>query len=304
MKIIKTLLCALMLLSLLPLSGCAAWAEETRVVASFYPVYILAQNVLSDVPGVTLSCMTAPATGCLHDYQLLTGDMRSLSGAGALLINGAGMEGFLPQITDQFPQLPVIDCSLGVTLLPNEAQEEDHDHKEDHDHGEWNAHIWLDPQNAILMVENMRAGLAALIPEQAGKINENAAAYAARLNSLDQELAAEIALLPRKEIVTFHEAFPYFARAYGLNVVAVVALEPDEPVSPHLLSHVAQAVLEAGCPPLFAEPQYENAALKAISQETNAPVFELDPLVTGNGEIDAYEAGMRKNLAVLKEALQ
>ena len=78
------------------LSGSCVLAEDVNIVASFYPVYIFAQNILKDIPGVSLSCMTAPSTGCLHDYQLLTGDMRLLARADALLINGAGMESFLP----------------------------------------------------------------------------------------------------------------------------------------------------------------------------------------------------------------
>ncbi|MBQ6959870.1 MAG: zinc ABC transporter substrate-binding protein [Clostridia bacterium] len=291
------LLLALLLLSL---SGCGAVAEDISVMATFYPVYVLAENVLDGVEGVTLSSMTPPSTGCLHDYQLLTSDMRALAKAQALLINGAGMEAFLPDVTGQFPGLTVIDCSMGVELI---AEEEDGEGDHDHDHGEFNAHIWLAPENAIQMVKNLRDGLSALLPCQAERIAANAEAYIERLTALDAELRAAIEPLPRKEIVTFHEAFPYFARAYGLEVKAVVALEPDEPVSPRMLKEVIQKVRAAGNPPLFSEPQYESAALRTVAQETGAPVYELDPLVTGDGAKTAYEDVMRKNLQVLLEAL-
>ena len=299
MKKACTLLLALLLLSL---SGCGAAAEDISVMATFYPVYVLAENVLDGVEGVSLSSMTPPSTGCLHDYQLLTSDMRALAKAKALLINGAGMEAFLDDVTGQFPNLTVIDCSLGVDLIAEEEDEEaDHDH--DHDHGEYNAHIWLAPENAVQMVKNLRDGLSALLPDQAERIAANADAYIARLSALDAELRAAIEPLPRKEIVTFHEAFPYFARAYGLEVAAVVALEPDEPVSPRMLKEVIEKVKAAGNPPLFSEPQYENAALRTVAMETGAPVYELDPLVTGDGAKTAYEDVMRKNLQVLLEAL-
>ena len=305
MKKCRLLLCLLLVLSLMPLCGCSAGGEEITVVASFYPVYILAQNVVKDVENLTLTCMTAPATGCLHDYQLLTSDMRALSGARAFLINGAGMESFLPDVMAQFPALPIIDCSQHVPLIADDDDAPEEAEENGHHHGEgWNAHIWLDPQNAILMVENIRDGLAALLPEQAEKISQNAAAYTAELEKLDQELRGAIALLPQRQIVTFHEAFSYFAKAYGLQVVAVVTLEPEEPLSPKMLKHVVQAVQEAGCPPLFSEPQYENAALKTISEETGAKIYELDPLVTGDGAWTAYQDGMRKNLEVLQSALQ
>ena len=284
-------------LLLLPLAGCGAQAEDISVMATFYPVYVLAQNVLNGVEGVTLSSMTPPSTGCLHDYQLLTSDMRALGKARALLINGAGMESFLPDVQSQFPDLQIVDCSQGVELL-----EEEHP-GEDHDHGAYNAHIWLSPRNAVQMVYNLRDGLRRLLPEKAEKIAANAEEYAARLLALDAELAQAISALPRKKIVTFHEAFPYFAKAYGLEVAAVVALEPDEPISPRMLKQVIETVREAGNPPLFSEPQYENTALRTVAQETGAPVYELDPLVTGDGEMTAYEDTMRKNLTVLQEAL-
>ncbi|MBQ6803515.1 MAG: zinc ABC transporter substrate-binding protein, partial [Clostridia bacterium] len=169
--------------------------------------------------------------------------------------------------------------------------------------GEFNAHIWLDPENAVMMVENLVSALSGILPGQAEKIQQNGSAYIARLKTLDEELAAAIAPLPRKTIVTFHEAFPYFARAYRLEVAAVVALEPDEPISPRMLSQVVEAVKNAGNPPLFTEPQYDSAALTAIQQETGAAVFELDPMVTGDGALTAYEDTMRKNLSVLQAAL-
>lgn len=298
----KTFIVLLVLL-LLSLSGCGAAAEDVSVMATFYPVYILAENVLDGVEGVSLSSMTPPSTGCLHDYQLLTSDMRSLAKAQALLINGAGMESFLSDVTGQFPKLTVIDCSVGVNLIAEDEEDEEEEHDHGHDHGEYNAHIWLAPENAIQMVKNLRDGLSALLPGQAERIAQNAEAYIARLSALDAELRAAIEPLPRKEIVTFHEAFPYFARAYGLEVKAVVALEPDEPVSPRMLKEVIAKVKAAGNPPLFSEPQYESAALRTVAQETGAPVYELDPLVTGDGAKTAYEDVMRKNLAVLLEAL-
>ena len=295
MKKAFALLLALLVVSL---SGCGAVAEDVDLMATFYPVYILAENVLDGVEGVTLSSMTPPSTGCLHDYQLLTSDMRALAKCSALLINGAGMETFLPDVTGQFPDLTVIDCSQGVELL---TEEEDHGH--DHEQAAYNAHIWLDPENAVQMVRNLRDGLSALLPDQKDRIAENAEAYIAKLSALDEELRAAVEPLPRKQIVTFHEAFPYFARAYGLEVAAVVALEPDEPISPRMLKQVIEKVRAAGNPPLFSEPQYENTALRTVAQETGATVYELDPLVTGDGAKTAYEDVMRKNLTVLLTAL-
>lgn len=271
----------------------AGQTEEKRIVASFYPVYVLARNLTDGLPGVTLTCMTAPTAGCLHDYQLLTGDMAALSEADAFLINGAGMESFLDTITDVFPDLPVIDCSREITLIREGAE----------DGLEYNAHIWLAPKNAVVMVRNMAAGLSALLPELADAITANADSYTARLEALDSEISGLLAGLEKRDIVTFHAAFPYFAQAYDLNVVCVVALEPDEPVSPKMLSQIVKTIRGSGCPPLFSEPQYQSAALTSVAGETGAPVYELDPVVTGDGAKDSYERIMLQNAQTLVKAL-
>ena len=153
------------------------------------------------------------------------------------------------------------------------------------------------------MTAHIAREMAALMPDQAQRIEENAEAYSQKLEALDQELREELSGLENRDIVTFHEAFPYFAKAYDLNVVAVLALEPDEALTPQMLKTLVEKVKEAGLPPLFTEPQFEDRAAKAVAQETGAKIYELDPIVTGDGQPDAYETGMRKNAQALIEAL-
>ncbi len=284
--------------------ACPALADnEKTIVTSFYPIYGFAKNLLSGVEGVTIVNLAAPDAGCLHDYQLLTGDMRTLAGAWALLINGAGMESFLPDIVGQFPDLPVVDASNGIALLSD--HEEGHDHDHDHD-AEVNAHIWLDANNAKQMVSNLATGLIGVLPEHESKILANRDAYIAKLDVLNQTIAEGLQNVSRKEIVTFHEAFPYFANAYGLTVAAVVNREPGEALTPNQLKNLVNTVKELNLPPLFIEPQYPDLAAQTLSKETGAPVYTLDPLVTGpldEGALTAYEDGMLNNLHTLQEAL-
>ncbi len=301
---------AMILSLMLTLSAfaCAqAAAEPFHIVTSFYPLYIFALNILKDVPGIELQNLTHPTTGCLHDYQLLAADMRTLSNADALIINGGGMESFLDPVREQFRALTIIDTSVGITLIPaddpeHEEGETEEEHKA-HDHGEFNAHIWLDPGNAIQMVTTMAQALGGLLPQHAQLISVNLSDYVTRLTALDEELTMRLSALKRRDIVTFHEAFPYFAGAYGLNVVAVLALEPDQALTPQMLTVLVEKVKAADLPPLFTEPQYEDRAARAVALETGARIYELDPIVTGDGSPDAYEVGMRKNAQVLIEAL-
>ena len=292
----KTIALFLTLIYLITVSaaGPALAADQLNIVASFYPIYILAMNVFDGIEAVSLSCMTAPDTGCLHDYQLLASDMMTLSRADVLLICGAGMESYLPGVTAQFPSLQIIDCSEGIDLIPSD----------DEDEGEFNAHTWLDVQNAVSIVRTIAEAACGICPEEADAIRANADKYTARLITLDTEMKESLAPVAGKAIVTFHEAFPYFARAYGLEIVAVINEEHEDTIAPSALAAVINAVREAGNPPLFTEPQYSAQAAITVSMETGAKIYELDPLVTGDMQKDAYEIGMLRNAEALLHAFE
>lgn len=296
----KTLALALALITLVTCT-CFASAEQVRVTTSFYPIHILAMNVFSGIDGIALECMTVPQTGCLHDYQLMVNDMMKLSDSNALIVCGAGMEGYLADVMQQFDQLLIIDCSEGISLLCDEK----HDHDHEHAHEEaYNAHTWLDVQNAIQIVNTIAAHSSALFPEYAEQILRNAANYTQRLEDLDTEIRKMLAPVQGKNIVTFHEAFPYFANAYGLQIAAVITQNHEDTLSPTQLIEAIDAVRSSGNPPLFTEPQYADNAARAIAAETGAKVYELDPLVSGEITPDAYENGMLKNAQVLLDALK
>ena len=297
----KKLLC--LLLALLCM---IAFASAETVVTSFYPIYLFASNLLDGAESVTLTSLAEPGAGCLHDYQLQTGDMKELAKADAFLINGAGMEGYLEGVFEAFPALTVVDASTGVELLEDCSDGHDHDHDDHgHDHA-YNAHIWLDASNAVIMVNNLAEGLIAALPAQADVIAANRDAYIARLSALDAEIESALAAVAKKDIITFHEAFPYFANAYGLNVAAVVNRDPDDALSPRALAELCKLVTSLGVPPLFTEPQYEDKAAQTIARETGAAIHTLDPIVTGpenDVPLTYYEDVMRQNLTVLLDAL-
>lgn len=291
----------ILLFALLVLPGLALC--ET-VVTSFYPIWIMALNLTDGLEDhVTVRNLAAPTVGCLHDYQLQPADMKALTAADAFLVNGAGMEAFLPEITRALPDLPVIEASEGIELLESgdaveilEAEEEEGA----------NSHIWLDPLRAIRMTENLAAGLCGVLPDDADTITANLDAYRSRLQALDGQLKEGLGSLPNRDIVTFHEAFPYFASAYGLNVVAVVNKEPGEVLTPSQLGELVREIRALGNPPLFVEPQYTDLSARTLSAETGAPVYSLDPVVTGpedNVPLDYYETVMLQNMNTLVEAL-
>lgn len=295
---------AALLLALFMAGVCAAEGEPSvrTVVTTFYPVYVFTQNVARGVPGVRVVNMAAQEAGCLHDYQLRTRDMALIEDADALVINGGGMERFLDKVTAARSDLPVIDASEGIALLHDE-----HEHEHAHAHEEngeaYNAHVWLDPALVCAQVGHIAGGLAQIDPENAALYEANAADYARRLELLDEELRARLAPLAGRDIVTFHEAFDYFARAYGLNIAATIETEPGEQPGTRDLAETCDLVLELGLTALFVEPQYPQNAAETIARETGAAIYVLDPVVSGDGGLDSYERAMRQNAQTLWEAL-
>ena len=297
----KSMLSALLALALAMCSGCAAEEDAGKtIVTSFYPMYVFTQNVVRDVPGVRVVNMASESAGCLHDYQLQTRDMVTLEGADALVINGGGMEQFMDKVIAQRPELPVINASDGIEML---CGEDDHD-GHDHDHGVYNAHVWLDPALAMRQVQNIADGLAAVDSENAKAYQRNAAAYKARLQALHAELSAQLAPLAGSAIVTFHEAFTYFADAYGLVVAGVIANDAGEEPSTRQIAATCDLVKQYKVKALFVEPQYPTKSAETIARETGAKVFTLDPVVSGDGSQESYENAMRENARVLTEALE
>lgn len=289
-KIIALLL-ALMLL--LTAWGCKSQPPAPAgfsVVTSFYPMYLLTANVIAGVEGVQLGNMAAPEVGCLHDYQLLPQDVRALETANVLIAGGAGMESFLSKVTQQLPALIVVEASSGIPLITNE--------------GEPNPHVWLHPLYAAKEARTIAAGLAAADQAHAQQYLDNGEAYAKKLEALYAEMQAQLSGITHREIITFHEAFPYFALAFGLEIVGVVEREPGSEPGTLELAQTVDLVREKGVPALFAEPQYPNGAAQLIARETGAKLYVLDPVVTGELSPDAYEKTMRQNAATLKEALQ
>lgn len=110
--------------------------EDFVVVTSFYPMYIAAMNIIGDTEDVTLKNLSEPQTGCLHDFQLTPADMKLLSTADVFIINGGGIESFMEDIAEQYPELVVIEACEGVELLSDEHSHDEHSHDE-HSHDEY-----------------------------------------------------------------------------------------------------------------------------------------------------------------------
>jgi zinc transport system substrate-binding protein len=266
-------------------------ANSYRIVTSFYPIYVSVLNITRDIPGVSVYNMTPPQTGCLHDYSLCTTDLRRLEKADIFVVNGAGMESFMEKVMTQYPILPILVASDNIQLLKDQTTGED------------NPHVWVSVAGAISQVDNIIKGLAFHNPHNANLYKKNGEIYRKKLEMLQNKMQWTLQGVKNKEIITFHEAFPYFAHEFGLTITTVIEREPGSEPSPKELMDLIKMVKKMESKVLFVEPQYPSKTAYLIARETGAEVFVLDLLVVGDGALDSYLNGMEQNLEILKKAL-
>lgn len=292
--------------------------DKFNIVTSFYPIYVATSNIVDGIEGVTLENMADVQVGCLHDYQLTTKDMNKLERADAFIINGGDTENFLDKALNAYTNLNVVNSSEGI-LENSYDDSNEHDtengHKHEHsgylnmnendeyDHSS-NTHVWVSVSLYIEQVKNIANGLAKLNPDNADKYLKNCEEYVERLENLRDEMHDELDVLENRNIVTFHEAFEYFADEFDLNIVAVIEREPGTNPSAGELAKIIDKIKDTNAAAIFVEPQYIKSAANTIANETGISVYSLNPIVSGELDKYEYEKLMRENVQVIKEALK
>lgn len=264
-----------------------------RIVTSFYPMYVFTLNLTRDIKGVQVTNMTEPQTGCLHDYELSPADMKTLEKADIFIINGAGMEAFIGDIKNSYPNLPIVEAAKDIPLITDEST------------GVANPHVWVSISNAVIEVKNIGQALATSDLNHADQYKANMDTYVSELETERTKMHDALKDIADRDIVTFHEAFPYFAREFGLNIVSVIEREPGTEPSAGELARTIDTIKTLKVKAIFAEPQYSPKAADTIATETGVKVYSLDPFVTGpkDASPDSYIKVMDQNLNTLKEAL-
>ncbi len=302
----KKFLALLLVVSLLMLTGCGINDEKhgdgTVIAVSFYPVYIFTLNLVDGIDGVEVCCMAEQNTGCLHDYTLTARDARLLSDADVFVINGAGMETFLDDLYETVENLPVIDSSSGIELICNDSHH--HEENEAHSHNHLtNSHIWMSVENAKKQVVNIKNGLIKNMPQYESEINENCDRYLQRLNHLSYELSSMGDSVKNRKVITFHGAYEYMAKDIGFDIVATVESDEGGEPSAKKIVHLCDEIEEQGVRALFIEPEYNGSAAQVISNETGVEIYVLNPVISGENKLTAYEDIMRQNFEIIKKAV-
>ena len=301
----KKIICVFLVLCVLFLNACTGNVPQQKnkiiVAASFYPVYIFTLNLLNGIEEINVECMAEQSVGCLHDYTLTAKDARLLSDATVLIINGAGMEGFLQDAFDSVPKLKVIDSSEQIGFICNEEyHEEEHNHHHHHE----NSHIWLSVGNAKNQIKNIKKGLIKEFPQYESRIKENYSDYIKRLDVLEEEREEVLSLSNSLNAISFHGAFEYLADDIGFNISATI--ESDEGYEPSAkeLAKLSNKIREDKINALLVDPNYSGSAAEILKRETNAEIYVLNPVISGEEKMTAYEDTMSENYKIILKAVK
>lgn len=261
---------------------------QFTIVTSFYPMYVAAANVIGDVKGVTLKNLSKPQTGCLHDYQLTTEDMKLLSKADLFIVNGGGIETFLTDVASNYPKLDIIEACQNVPLLEDGEEE--------------NAHAWMSISDYRIQLAAIGSALEQADPEHADAYHENAEAYDEKLAALQEEQDEIRQAAKGQNVIIFHEAYDYVAEDYGFNVSYVLDLDEERQVSAGEVADVLDQIQKDHVSYIFAEELYGSDMGKTVESESNAKVIYLDACNRGDYSKDSYLTAMQSNIDKLREA--
>lgn len=308
-----------------------ARAEAPRVVATIKPIHALVASVMDGVgtPALLLKGSISP-----HGVSLRPSQAHLLSQAGVVVWAGPALEQSVAKIVKNLAgkaiSIPLQDAK-GVRLYKlregglweahddhghmdddHKAHDDDHKdearkgHDDDHDEerADIDAHIWLDPHNAIAMTRAIAEALARADAPNAAAYRANAAATVARLKALDDGIAKTLRPVRNKRYIVFHDAYQYFEKRYRLTPAGSITVDPHRAPSPRRLYDIRTHILERRASCVFREPQFTPKIVNVLVRGTSARVGTLDPvgaaLPAGKG---AYETLIRRLAANLRACL-
>ncbi|UFX46586.1 metal ABC transporter substrate-binding protein [Bradyrhizobium sp. 41S5] len=280
-------------LVLLLASGSTARAEERiKVVASFSILADMVRNVGGN--SVDVVALVGP-DGDAHVYAPTPADAKKVADAKLLVINGLGFEGWLPRLLQASgSKAPVAVAANGI--MPRKMGGHD------------DPHAWQSVANAKIYVVNIRDGLIAAAPDHAGVFKANADAYLARLEALDREVHEAVAKIPdaRRKVISTHDAFGYFADAYGITFFSPLSVSTDSEPSARDIAAIIAQIKVAKIPAVFLENISDPRLIERIAAETGARVggtLYSDSLTAEKGQAPTYIDMVRHNIKALTSAL-
>ncbi|MBA2362305.1 MAG: zinc ABC transporter substrate-binding protein [Chloroflexia bacterium] len=297
----------------------ASSGEGPRIVATFSVLGDLVRNVAGGE--ARLTTLVGPGMDA-HTFEPSPADNRELAEADLIFENGLEFETWLDDLyesSESRAERVLVTEGMKNLILAVEHDEEEGTHEaeeghkadEEEEHGEYDPHVWHDVNNSTYMVERIRDSLAAADPENADRYRSNAERYSSELRKLDAYIVQQVGTLPeeRRQLVTTHDTFGYFARRYGFQILDTalgITTEESEPSAGEVAGLIRE-IKAAGVPAVFAENVSNAGVMKRVAQETGAelaPPLYTDALGEPGSEGATYIAMERYNVTTIVAALK
>jgi ABC-type Zn uptake system ZnuABC Zn-binding protein ZnuA len=286
-------------------------AQPLKVVATTTILGDVAHKVGGQAIDLTV---LLPEGGDPHTYQPTPQDLIKVANADLVLINGAGLESFLDRLLENAGKDKIVSVSEGITLRQLQADHPEAGAQPGADAGGQTTgidpHVWFDPQNVKVWVDNIEREMSARSPANAAIFATKAQAYQAELDALDTWIRDQVASIPpeHRKLVTDHQNLGYFADRYGFEQVGAVipsfsaAAEP----SAEELAALENTIQAQGVPAIFIGTTVSPNLAQRVAADTGAHLVTLytDALTAPGGEAGSYLDLMRYDVGAIVEALQ
>lgn len=274
------------------------------IVTTFYPVYEFTKQVTGDEANVELLVKAGTE---VHGYEPSAKDIARIQEADAFIYENENMETWVHDVEGSIDteKVNVISATDGMLLLPGSEEGEDHYHSEEgHSHA-YDPHVWLSPERAITLVENIRDSLVTKYPEKKDAFETNAAAYIEKLEALHSQYTETLSVAKQKYFVTQHTAFAYLALDYGLKQVSITGVAADEDPTPSRLAELTEYINKYGIKYIYFEENASKSVAETLAKETGVQLDVLNPLESLTDEAmkngEDYISVMEDNLAALEK---
>ena len=282
------LICWILAIAVFPVRA----QDRLNIVASFSILGDFAENVGGE--RVSVTTLVGP-DGDVHVYAPAPADAKKILDARLVIINGLDLEGWLPRLVQSAgSKATVVTASQGVAprKLGSDAD----------------PHAWQSVANAKIYVANIRDALVAADPAGAATYRANAERYLAKLDALDREVRDAIAQIPeaRRKVISTHDAFGYFAAAYGIEFIAPQGVSTESEVSARDIAGIITRIRAGRIPAVFLENISDPRLIRRISAETGARIggtLYSDSLTGEKGDAPTYIDMVRHNIRALTSAL-
>ena len=285
-------------------------AEGLNVVTTTYILRDLTEEIAGDK--ATVTCLIPKGQG-VHGFEPSPKDMNRVNEADLFIYNGAGLESFTDRLKETAEgDATFVEASEGIELLKgghhhhhDEDADHDHDHDaadHDHEHEGMDPHVWMAPENAEEMAENICEALAAKDPDNAAYYKANYEKLSEKFDTLDDSFENVLSKAKHKDIVVSHEAYGYLAKEYGLNQIPIEGINSESEPDPKAMKAIVDEMKAKGIKTVFTEPNEDDKIAQTVASEAGAEVKELDPMEYESDK--NYFERMESNLKILESALQ